>query len=152
MKDWCMSPHGIAGLQDQSSPNSGNKCRLARPLTPPNFVALRQEVCEIPADRKFLLPGNVDQRLEPKSLKTCYAPMPLCQSLTNMLHPSVFWRLRGTRRPKFTNLGRYQCAKPSNLSKWYLLPNFVDFVENVTDRPTKTVNDVSPHTMRRQKI
>jgi len=32
---------------DQSSRNSGNKCRLARPLMVPNFVTLRQEVCKI---------------------------------------------------------------------------------------------------------
>jgi len=33
----------------------------------------------------------------------------------------------------------------------YLLPNFVDFVESVTDITTTTVNDVSPHIMSRQK-
>ena len=39
----------IAGPMDRSSTNSGNKCRLARPLTLPNFVALQQEICEISA-------------------------------------------------------------------------------------------------------
>jgi len=44
-----MSPHGIAGLQDQSSRNSGNKCQLARPLMLPNFVTFWQEVREVSA-------------------------------------------------------------------------------------------------------
>jgi len=34
---------------DQSSLNSGKMCPLARPLTLPNFVALRQKLCEISA-------------------------------------------------------------------------------------------------------
>jgi len=38
VKDWSMSPHGIAGLPDQSSPNSRNKCWLVRPLSLPNDV------------------------------------------------------------------------------------------------------------------
>ena len=48
-----------------------------------------------------------------------------------------------TVRPRLPNC---QISPPSdNLSTRYLLPNFVDFVESVTDRrawPTKTVNDV----------
>jgi len=48
VKDWCISPHGVAGPPNQSSSNSGNMCWLARPLTLPNFVVLvlRQQVCE----------------------------------------------------------------------------------------------------------
>ena len=42
-----MSPHGITAAPDQSSRNSGNKFLLAIPLTRPNFIALRQKVCEI---------------------------------------------------------------------------------------------------------
>jgi len=38
-----------------------------------------------------------------------------------------------------------------NLSRRYLQRNFVDFVESVTDRSTKTLNDMSPHTVWRQK-
>jgi len=49
VKDWCMSPHGNAGPQNQSSPNSGNKFPLASPLTVQNFVTIRQEVSEISA-------------------------------------------------------------------------------------------------------
>jgi len=41
-----MLPHGIAGIPDQSSPNSANKCQLARPLTLPNFIVLGQTVYE----------------------------------------------------------------------------------------------------------
>jgi len=56
VNDWCISPHGIAAAVDPSSPNSGTKCQLARPLTMPNFVALRQEVCEISAVENFCFP------------------------------------------------------------------------------------------------
>jgi len=50
---WC----DIAGPPDKSSRNSGNKCQLVRPLTVPNFVTFRQEMCEI-CWRKFVLPEN----------------------------------------------------------------------------------------------
>jgi len=40
-----MPTHGIGGPLVQSSPNSENKCQLARPLTLPNLVALWQKVC-----------------------------------------------------------------------------------------------------------
>jgi len=52
-----MSPHDMAGPLDPSSPNLGDKCRLARPIKLPNIVALPQEVYEIPL-RKFVLPGK----------------------------------------------------------------------------------------------
>jgi len=48
-----MSPHCITGLSYQSSRNSGNKFRLASPLTPPNLVALEQQVCEISVVEQF---------------------------------------------------------------------------------------------------
>jgi len=51
-----MSPHGITGPLEQSSRNSGNKFRLARSLTRPNFVALRQKVCELSLVEKFCSP------------------------------------------------------------------------------------------------
>jgi len=51
--DWCMSPRGNARPHNQSSPNSGNKFPLARPITVQNFVTIRQEVSEISA---FVLP------------------------------------------------------------------------------------------------
>jgi len=51
-----MSPHRITVSQGQSSPNSGTKCRLTRPLTLPNFVRLRREVCEISAVENLLSP------------------------------------------------------------------------------------------------
>jgi len=55
VNDWCMSPHGITGPPDQSSRNSGNKFRLDRPLTRPNFVALRQKACGISVVKKMIL-------------------------------------------------------------------------------------------------
>jgi len=38
-----MSLHGIAGPQNQSSPNLGKKCPLARPITMQIIVAIQQE-------------------------------------------------------------------------------------------------------------
>jgi len=46
---------GMTGPPDQSSRNSGNKCRFSRPPTRPNFVALR-EVCGISVVEKFCYP------------------------------------------------------------------------------------------------
>jgi len=46
VKDWCMSPRGIAWPTNKSSPISGNKCPLPRPITLPNFVTLRQTMYE----------------------------------------------------------------------------------------------------------
>ena len=44
---------GVGFYRPLSSPNSGNKCLLARPLMLPNFVTLQQEVCEISAAENF---------------------------------------------------------------------------------------------------
>jgi len=54
--DWCISPHGITRPQNQSSPNSGKKCLLARSLTVQNFVAIGQEMSEISAIKNFCSP------------------------------------------------------------------------------------------------
>jgi len=51
-----MSPYGNAGTHNQSLPNSGNKFPLVRPITVQNFVTIRQEVSEISAVKKFVLP------------------------------------------------------------------------------------------------
>jgi len=50
-----MSPHGIAGRPDESSPNSGNTCHLARPLTITlrNFVALGETMYEKSVTKYF---------------------------------------------------------------------------------------------------
>ena len=47
VKDWCMLPHGVTRPSGQSSRNSRNKFRLARPPMLPNFVALWKKVCDI---------------------------------------------------------------------------------------------------------
>ena len=39
--------HGTPPPPDQSSPNFGNRCRLARPLNVPYFIALQQKVCQM---------------------------------------------------------------------------------------------------------
>jgi len=54
-----------------------------------------------------------------------------------ILHPSLFWRHRGTSWAKCTTLGPDVQQGPS-----VSLPNFVDFVDGMTD---KKVNDMTPH-------
>ena len=101
---------------DQSSLMSLKICYTTMPLIVPNFVALGQTIYE--------------------------------KSVTNFLQPSVFWHSSGEPCVK-VHWSRHWCtgrlplstcqfSSPcDNLSMKYLLPNFVDFVESVTDRPTK---------------
>jgi len=55
-----MSPHGIAGLPDQSSRNSGNKCQLVRPLTAP-FSFRCNKKCTRYSLSKICVLAKVDQ-------------------------------------------------------------------------------------------
>jgi len=47
-----LTPHGITGTLDQTK-ELRIKCPLTRPITWPNFVAIRQEVCKISVVEKF---------------------------------------------------------------------------------------------------
>ena len=78
-----MSPHGITGPPDQSSPNVGN-----RRMATENCQTLTLHVKFRRSPTKSVLdicPKNVDppyrrEKLDqssPKSLKTCYGPMPV---------------------------------------------------------------------------
>jgi len=153
-----MSPHGIAGPQNQTLPNLGKKCPLARPLTMQNFVHgdPTRSVRDI-RDQKFVLPEKVDQN-SPKSLKTCHPLNPSImpnfieigettseKSVTIFVHPSIFWlsRTKGhlsgwwvtsTPTPLATCKISSRSDDPSPI---YLLPNFVDFVAGVTHKTTK---------------
>jgi len=118
VEDWCMSPSGIAGSQDQSWPNSETKCRLARSLMLPNFVVLRQEMCKISAVKnlcsrksgpKFTKIGDsllYTQCPSPCQISSCSAKrctrkaLPFFTSFT-ILAP------QGTPWSKFNNLGPY---------------------------------------------
>jgi len=99
---------------------------------------------------KICAPGKVDQS-SAKSLKICYAPMPPLwqissrsakrstrKALTILLH---IWRPRGAPGSKFTDLGTDVQQGSLKFRPFvtayrrdYLLPNFVDFIESVTDR------------------
>ena len=48
VKDWCKSPHGIAGPPDQSSPKSFKTCHAPITLTLLNLDALRQKCARYP--------------------------------------------------------------------------------------------------------
>ena len=101
-----MSPHDIAGPPDQSSPNSGNKCRLARP---PNAAKFRHPPTRNVRDircRKFVLPEKwtkVHQNSRrPATHRRPYhakfhrvRPKDVREKLYNFLHPSVLWCPRG---------------------------------------------------------
>jgi len=52
---------GITEPPDQTLRNSGNNFRLTKPLTLPNFVALRQKVCEISVVEKFCSPEKLSK-------------------------------------------------------------------------------------------
>jgi len=116
--------------------------------------------------------GKVDQSSQ-KSQMTCYAPMPLivpnlialgqtmCDKSVTIFSPFSILAPQGDAPgPKFTILGRYVQQDPlCQFAKFLFVlatrlrdlpPNFVNFVDGVTDK--KTVNDASPHTMRRQRI
>jgi len=149
--------HVVAAWYRGTPRNSGNKFRMASPLTLPNFVALRQE-CARYRPSKIYATGKVDQSSS-KSLNKLSATHQ-CPSLCEIssrsarnvrgksyrfLHLSVCWRPRG---PLLQSLPisavMYSNARTTNVPKFaqfwqpvytrYLLPNFVDFVESVIDR------------------
>jgi len=107
-----MSPHGIAGTQDRSSPNSGNKCRLARPQTLPNFIALGQTMYE-KSVTNFLHPSVIWRPMGPPGqyspiLVLMYSKAPSI----NLPNSVPFWSTR------------------------YLLPNLISSI-SLTTWPTK---------------
>ena len=162
-----MSPHGIgiSGHPDQSSQNSGisgsqpdpYRCQISSPPEK-KFVRYPQW--------KICAPEKVDQS-PPKSLKTCYAPMPVIvpnfiafgqsvyEKSVTIFTPFTFWRPRGPLGPKFTNPGGnvqqgpvYQSAKfrPVLTIRDTSCQKFVDFGDSVTDTQTnkkQTVNNIS---------
>jgi len=106
VKGRCMSPHGIEGPPDQSSPNSWNKCWLARPLTLPNFVSRYisssswQDIRCRKSGPKFI---KIPQDLLCTNAHHCAKfrhtwPNDVREKvLQKMLNLSVIWRPRGTR-------------------------------------------------------
>jgi len=106
MHQWrteALSPYGIAEPPDQSLRNSGNECWLARALP----LTLWQKCVRYPP-WKIFAPLKSTPKFT-KSLKICYAPMPLIvpnfialgqtvygKSATICLHSSAFWRPKGT--------------------------------------------------------
>jgi len=119
--DWCMSPHGIAGPQNQSSPNSGKKCPLAKPLTMQNFVAIGWEMPEIYVIENLCSPkkwAKIHQnQLRPPPHKASHHAKfhwetTLEKSVTNFLHPSIFWLESGTPWAKGNWAGCWGTSPP----------------------------------------
>jgi len=152
-------------LDKLCSPNSEKKCSLTRPLTTPNFVAVRQEVFEISAI-EYLCSPKEWTKISPKLLKTCYPLKPpvmpyFIQIGDTTLEKSVtkvfFYTLQyfgspgvplGQRSPVWvvgyiipSALATCKISSCSDdHSPRYLLPNFVDFVGG-RDPQKHTVND-----------
>jgi len=107
----------VPGKVDQRSTNSLNKCPLARPLMLPIFVALQQKMCKIFAVGNFC--SRTVGQCSPVSLKTCYAChcAKFCHARPNavtifFLHPSLFWRRRGSPLATVHQSGRWRIASP----------------------------------------
>jgi len=124
---------------DQSSQNSWNKCRMARPLTLSNFVVLWQKVCQISTFKNFWPPR---QKLDQSSLKlhkTCYGPMPAIVPNFIALGQTMY-KKRVTKIYSLVNFGT--SGEPLGQSSLILeilysktnsinLPNFVPFWQPV---------------------
>jgi len=157
-----MSPHGIAGPQNQSSPNSRKKSQLARHITMRSDKKCPIENLSSP--KKW---AKIHQnRLRPAiPLKPPIMPnfieideTTLEKSVANFLHPSIFW-LPGGGIPLVTGLGGGVHQPPSSY-----LQNFVPFRRHLSEisaaklhrfccrRDSHTVNDMSPHYVRRQLL
>ena len=120
-------------LADQSSPNSGNKCLSARPLTLPNFVTTRQEMCEISAaenlcfhkiEPKFIkMADNLQQTSAPRRAKFhCSRPNDVREKRYKIFSPSVFWHPRGTPLAKVHQSWPWCTARPLyQFAKFYLV-------------------------------
>jgi len=126
--------HVAARYHGTPTPNSRNKCRLARP---PNcqILSSSDKKCARYPLAKICAPEKVGQS-SPESLMTCYAPMPLIvstfiavgqtmyeKSVTKYFTPSVF------------------SSRSDNLSTRYLRQ--ISSI-SLTAWPTKTVDDMSP--------
>ena len=109
---WCR------GTTDQSSPDTGNKCRMARSLTLPNFIALGKTMYEKRVTTIFftfsILAPQGDLLSQSSPVLALVYSMALSRSVYDII-AAKFRRLRCT-----------------------------------DDK--KTLNDMSPHTIRRQKL
>jgi len=155
VNDWCKSPHGFADPRDESLRNSGNKCRLARPLTMPNFVILLQKMSEIPAIEnlcswksgpKFtkiwddLLRTNAPyfarsvKRCTRKALQFFYILKYFGALGDSLGQSSLIWVVLYSKAPSIKLPNFIPFWKPSY--EIYMLPKFVDFVDGVTGTQT----------------
>ena len=161
-----MSLHGIAGPLEPSSPNLGNKWSLARPLTQPNFVALRQEVTRVRniRCRKFVLPEKWTKVHQNRRWPAMHKWPSSCQISSrsvkrrtrkrhDFLHPSVFCdqarALTGQSSPIWpwrTASPLFEPAKYRPVLKipvWDICCQISSI--SLTAWSTKTVNDMCPH-------
>lgn len=139
--------------------NSENKCRLAsaRPLTMPNFIALWQKICEISAV-KNLLPKKwtkVHQNHSRRATHQCPHHAKFHRSLSNRVREKRYKFLntiilgpQGDSWAKVHQSGWWGTASSplsicqisshfDNPSTRYLPPNFVNFLNGVTQKKAK---------------
>ena len=170
VKDWRMSPHGIAGPPDQSSPNLGNRISVEwpDPYNAARFCRAVTKILRYIRCQKFLTPweGKLDQ-ISLTSLKTCYGSIPvivinfmaLGQTIytSNVLQKTL--ASRGTPWAKVYQSWNWCSATPDlsvcpissrydNLCTRYAAKlRWFRCTEWQTNIQTKTVNDKSPATL-----
>jgi len=145
-----MSPHGIAGRRTQVYKIRGITLSIGQTpkaakfrCTPTRSV---RDICCQKSGSNFT---NAQMPLIVRNFIALSQAMYTRKALQIFLHPSVFWRIRGTPGPKFTHLGQMYSTAPSisltcqslfrsdNPSARYLLPNSVDFVDGVSNKTSK---------------
>jgi len=106
-----MSPRGIAGPPDQSSPKLLKSCYGHMPVIVPNFIVLNQTMYEKRVTKFFFT--HLWILVDPFGTK-----------FTNL---GI-----NVQQGRSITVSRYD-----NLCTRYLLPNFVDFVDSVANKQTK---------------
>jgi len=154
-----MSPHGTAGPPDQSSPNLGNKCELGRPQccqislhcdkkcarylpsklfdpiqgkSEPKFTKTVQDLLQtnVHHHAKFHCSPSDDVRKKCYNFFTHLLILAPQRTPWATVHQSWNWCIA---RPDLSMCQISSCS--DNLCMRYLLPNFIDFVHNMTSLP-----------------
>ena len=150
----------IAGPPDQSSPNSGNKCQLARPPNVAKFCHMLTRSVQDICCQKFLHPRKVDQ-ISPKSRTKPSAKFHRVwpNDVREKPYEIFYFVATGTSWAKVHQSRHWCTARPGlptrhssfpsdNQSTGHLLPNFTDFIKSMLNK--NPANDMYLHIMRRQ--
>ena len=170
MKIWCTSLPGIVGPPEQSSLISGNKFRSARPERCQILSHSDKKWARCGYRYGFVCSQKKWTKFRQNPLRSAirmHQWPPLCQlnfiALDQMMYEksiAIFYTFsilapQGTPSAKVRSFDVQQgtrSAMPNFVPFWQpaylrdnLLPNFVDFVESVTDNSTKNSKQLFPH-------